>query len=54
MSMGFSKQEYWSGLPCSPIGDMPDLEIESMSLRCPALALGSLPLAYGLFQIKVT
>ena len=24
LSMGFSKQEYWSGLPCSPPGDIPD------------------------------
>ena len=22
---GFSRQEYWSGLPCSPPGDLPDL-----------------------------
>ena len=24
LSMGFSRQEYWSGLPCSPPGDLPD------------------------------
>ena len=24
LSMGFSKQEYWSGLPCPPPGDLPD------------------------------
>ena len=30
-SMGFSRQEYWSGLPfCSP-GDLPDPGIESTS-----------------------
>ena len=23
-SMGFSRQEYWSGLPCPPAGDLPD------------------------------
>ena len=23
-SMGFSRQEYWSGLPCPPPGDLPD------------------------------
>ena len=23
-SMGFSKQEYWSGLPCPSLGDLPD------------------------------
>ena len=30
-SMGFSRQEYWSGLPFPPLGDLPDLGIESMS-----------------------
>ena len=25
LSMGFSRQEYWSGLPCSPPGDLPNL-----------------------------
>ena len=38
--MGFSKQEYWSGLPCPPLGDLPDLEIELASLMPPALAGG--------------
>ena len=28
LSMGFSKQEYWSGLPCPPPGDLPDPGIE--------------------------
>ena len=28
LSMGFSRQEYWSGLPCSPPGNLPDLGIE--------------------------
>ena len=36
--MGFSRQEYWSGLPCSPPGDLPDLGIEPPSLKSPALA----------------
>ena len=29
--MGFSRQEYWSGLPCPPPGDLPDpgIELES-------------------------
>ena len=31
LSMGFSKQEYWSGLPCPPPGDPPDLGIEPRS-----------------------
>ena len=38
LSMGFSRQEYWSGLPCPPPGDLPDIGIEVSSLRSPALA----------------
>ena len=36
--MGFSRQEYWSGMPFSSPGDLPDLGIESVSLMSPALA----------------
>ena len=32
LSMGFSRQEYWSGLPCPPPGDLPDPRIELTSL----------------------
>ena len=39
LSMGFSRQEYWSGLPCLPPGDLPDPGIETVSL-IPALAGG--------------
>ena len=38
LPMGFSKQEYWSGLPCPPAGDLPNPGIESASLMSPALA----------------
>ena len=38
LSMGFSKQEYWGGLPCSPTGDLPNPGIKSASLMSPALA----------------
>ena len=31
LSMGFSRQEYWSGFPCPPPGDLLDSWIESMS-----------------------
>ena len=31
LSMGFSKQEYWSGLPCPPPGDLSDPGIEPTS-----------------------
>ena len=37
LSMGFSKQDYWSGLPCPPPGDLPDPRL------LPSQA-GSLPL----------
>ena len=37
LSMGFSKQEYWSGFPCPPPGDLPDPEIEPVSPVAPAL-----------------
>ena len=40
LSMGFSRQEYWSGLPYSPPGDLPDPGIEIVSLTSPALAGG--------------
>ena len=38
--MGFSRQEYWSGLPCPPPGDLPDPGIEPTSLMSPAWAGG--------------
>ena len=38
--MGFSRQEYWSGLPCPPPGDLPDPGIKPASLMFPALAGG--------------
>ena len=41
LSMGFSRQEYWSGLPCPPPGGLPDPGIEPLSLTSPALAGGS-------------
>ena len=38
LSVGFSRQEYWSGLPWPPPGDPSNPEIEPMSLTSPALA----------------
>ena len=38
LSMGFSRQEYWSGLPCPLPGDLPNPEIEPTSLTSHALA----------------
>ena len=40
LSMGFSRQEYWSGLPFSSPGDLPDPGTES---RSPAFQADSLP-----------
>ena len=34
LSMGFSRQGYWSGLPWSPPGDLPNLGIESRFPHC--------------------
>ena len=36
-SMGFSRQEYWSGLPCHPPGNLPNPGIEPVSLVSSAL-----------------
>ena len=40
LSMGFFRQEYWSGLPFPFPGDLPDRGIESTTLTSPALADG--------------
>ena len=42
-SVGFSRQEYWSGLPFPSPEDLPDLGIEPMSLVLQADALLSEP-----------
>ena len=42
--MGFSRQEYWSVLPCLPPGDLPDPGIKPTSPESPALQVDSLPL----------
>ena len=55
LSMGFSRQDYWSELPCPPPGDRPDPGIKPGSL---ALQWGSLPLyrlgnpVCSLFRVK--
>ena len=43
LSMGFSRQKYWSGLPFSLLGDLPNPGIEPMSPVSPALQVNSLP-----------
>ena len=44
LSMGFSRQEYWSGLPFLPPGDLPNPGIELESPAAPVLQADSLPL----------
>ena len=36
LSMGFSRQKYWSGLPCPPPGNLSDsgTELESLNVSC--------------------
>ena len=42
LSMGFSRQEYWNGLPCPSPEDLPEPGIESASPASPALQADSL------------
>ena len=44
MSMGFCRQECWSGLPCPPPGHLPDPSFKLSSLMSLALAGEFLPL----------
>ena len=46
LSIGFSRREYWSGLPCPPPGDLPDPGIEPTSPVSPALQVDSLLLSH--------
>ena len=43
LSMGFSRQEYWSGLSFSSPGDLPNPGIKPASSMSPALQMDSLP-----------
>jgi len=43
LSMGFSRQEYWNGLPFPSLGDLSDLGIDPSS---PTLQADSSPLSY--------
>ena len=44
LPMGFSRQEYWSGLPCPPPGDLPNPGIKPTFLTLLHWKVGSLPL----------
>jgi len=41
LSMGFSRQKYWSGLPFPPLGDLADPGMDPMSLMPHALAVAT-------------
>ena len=45
LSMGFCRQEYWSGLPCPPPGDLPNPRIKLTFLNLLHWQASSLPLA---------
>ena len=45
LSMGFSRQEYWSGLPCPPLGDLPHPGTDPSLLHRLHRQVNSLPLA---------
>ena len=47
LSMRFSREEYWSGLPCPPPGDLPNPGIDPGYLTFPTLAS-------GFFTISIT
>ena len=46
LSMGFSRQQYWNGLPCPSPGDLPNAGIKPASLAASALLVNSLPLSH--------
>ena len=46
LSMEFSRQEYWNGLPCLPPGDLPNSGTEAISPASLALQMDSLPLSH--------
>ena len=46
LSLGFSRQAHWNGLPFPPPGDLPDSGIKPVSPAAPALQTDSLPLSH--------
>ena len=46
LSMGFSRQDYWSGLPFPSPGDLPNIGIKPASPESPALQADSLPFSH--------
>ena len=52
LSMEFSRQEYWSGLPCPPSGNLPNPGIKPGSPTLQAESLPSGPRGKAVFMIK--
>ena len=46
LSWGFSRQEYWSGLPFPPPGELPESGIQPSTPVSPTLQADSLPLSH--------
>ena len=53
LSMGFSRRECWSGLPCPPPGHLPDPGIESLSPAWQADSLPSEPQGKPIIEYKI-
>ena len=52
LSLGFSRQEYWNGLPRPPPGDLPKTGINPVSPVSPALQAGSLALSHQFTSVQ--
>ena len=52
--MGFSRQEYWSGLPGPPPGDVSDAEIEPAPLTSPKINHNGQEYFNNVFKNKCT
>ena len=53
LSMGFSRQEYWSRLPCPPPEDLPNPGTEPMSLMSPALGVSFFTTRAATLRLRV-
>ena len=54
LSMEFSRQEYWGGLPFPSPGDLPNPGIEPTPLESPALQVDSFPLSHWGSHLGIT
>ena len=51
--IGFPRQEYWSGLPFSPPGDLPNTGVEPILFACPAnILISHLPVKLSFFPLQ--